>query len=172
MELQRKGIDHCVQINGHMHNHWVQYPLPLDNVDKVDFDREYLPGTPAFHRFRFQAEETGDTFLDFSGWGKGCAFVNGFCLGRFWDAGPGEVLFLSQVRLTAEGDVAGGFALGLKEDDLVFPLVEQGGGEVQPFRPGRQRQRPLAHRLEAVPPAPGQPGPPGLREALGRGPER
>lgn len=59
MELQRKGIAQCVQINGHMHNHWEQYPLPLDNVEKVDFSGEYLPGTPAFYRFSFNVEETG-----------------------------------------------------------------------------------------------------------------
>ena len=29
MEHQRKGIGQCVQINGHMHNHWKQYTLPL-----------------------------------------------------------------------------------------------------------------------------------------------
>ena len=73
MERQRKGIDQCVQINGHMHNHWEQYPLPLDNAENIDFDREYLPGTPAFYKFVFKAEEIGDTFLDFAGWGKGCA---------------------------------------------------------------------------------------------------
>ncbi|MCI9574950.1 MAG: beta-galactosidase, partial [Lachnospiraceae bacterium] len=94
MERQRKGIDQCVQINGHMHNHWVQYPLPLDNVDKVDFDREYLPGTPAFYRFVFNVEEIGDTFLDFEGWGKGCAFVNGFNIGRFWEIGPQKRLYI------------------------------------------------------------------------------
>nr|WP_300658173.1 beta-galactosidase family protein [uncultured Acetatifactor sp.] len=94
MELQRKGIDHCVQINGHMHNGWEQYPLPLDNVEKVDFSGDYLPGTPAFHRFRFQAEEIGDTFLDFEGWGKGCAFVNGFNIGRFWEIGPQRRLYI------------------------------------------------------------------------------
>ena len=94
MERQRKGIDQCVQINGHMHNHWVQYPLPLDNVDKVDFDREYLPGTPAFYHFVFNVEEIGDTFLDFEGWGKGCAFVNGFNIGRFWEIGPQKRLYI------------------------------------------------------------------------------
>lgn len=94
MELQRKGIDHCVQINGHMHNHWEQYPLPLDDIGKVDFSGEYLEGTPAFYRFTFTAEETGDTFLDFAGWGKGCAFVNGFNLGRFWEIGPQKRLYI------------------------------------------------------------------------------
>ncbi len=38
MEQQRKGIDHCVQINGHMQNGWKIYPLPLDNLEQVDFD--------------------------------------------------------------------------------------------------------------------------------------
>ncbi len=94
MERQRKGIDQCVQINGHMHNHWKQYPLPLDNIDKVDFSKEYMSETPSFYRFAFLAEETGDTFLDVEGWGKGCAFVNGFNIGRFWEIGPQKRLYI------------------------------------------------------------------------------
>ena len=76
MERQRKGINQCVQLNGHMHNQWIQYPLPLDDISKVDFSGEYREGLPAFYRFRFQAEESCDTFLDFAGWGKGCAFID------------------------------------------------------------------------------------------------
>ena len=44
MEHQRKGIGQCVQVNGHMHNHWKQYTLPLDNIEKVDFSKEYKEG--------------------------------------------------------------------------------------------------------------------------------
>lgn len=94
MEKQRKGICQCVQINGHMHNHWQQYPLPLDHVERVDFRRPHIEGTPSFCRFEFEAEELGDTFLDFSGWGKGCAFVNGFHIGRFWEIGPQKRLYI------------------------------------------------------------------------------
>lgn len=94
MEMQRKGIDHCVQINGHMHNQWQQYPLPLDHIEKVDFGGAYLPGTPAFYRFAFTAEEIGDTFLELEGWGKGCVFVNGFNIGRFWEIGPQKRLYI------------------------------------------------------------------------------
>ncbi len=36
----------------------------------------------------------GDTFLDVSGWGKGCAFVNGFNIGRFWEIGPQKRLYI------------------------------------------------------------------------------
>lgn len=94
MELQQKGIAHCVQINGHIHNSWEQYTLPLDNVDEIDFSKEYYQHTPAFYRFSFGVDEPGDTFLDFEGWGKGCAFINGFNLGRFWEIGPQKRLYI------------------------------------------------------------------------------
>ncbi|WP_026524076.1 glycoside hydrolase family 35 protein [Butyrivibrio sp. MB2005] len=94
MEHQRKGIGQCVQINGHMHNNWDMYTLPLDNVDKVDFSKDYIEGTPAFYKFTFEADECVDTFLDFEGWGKGCAFLNGFNLGRYWEIGPQKRLYI------------------------------------------------------------------------------
>lgn len=94
MEKQRKGIDQCVQLNGHMHNHWVQYPLPLTDISRVDFKGAYKEGVPAFYRFHFAAEELGDTFLELEGWGKGCVFVNGFNLGRFWEIGPQKRLYI------------------------------------------------------------------------------
>lgn len=127
MENQRKGITQCVQINGHMQNHWVQYPLPLDNVDKVDFSGEYLPGTPAFYRFVFEAESLGDTFLELEGWGKGCVFVNGFNIGRFWEIGPQKRLYIPAPLLKqgkneiivfeTEGKATGSIAL-MDEPDI------------------------------------------------------
>lgn len=94
MERQRKGIAQCVQLNGHMHNNWAQYPLPLDDVSKIDFSGEYKEGVPAFYRFHFTAEECCDTFLEPDGWGKGCVFLNGFNLGRFWEIGPQRRLYI------------------------------------------------------------------------------
>ncbi len=94
MEHQRKGIDQCVQINGHMHNNFDIYTLPLNNVEKVDFSKEYSEGTPSFYKFSFDVKTPGDTFLDFAGWGKGCAFLNGFNLGRFWEIGPQKRLYI------------------------------------------------------------------------------
>ena len=94
LEQQRKGIDQCVQVNGHMHNYWKQYMLPLDNVETIDFAKEYMENTPAFYKFVFDVEQKGDTFLDFEGWGKGCVFVNGFNIGRFWEIGPQKRLYI------------------------------------------------------------------------------
>lgn len=92
---QRKGIDGCVMINDCFAQHgWQQYCLPMDNLEKLDFTRGYDEGMPAFYRFAFTVEAPGDTFLDCSGWGKGCVLVNGFHLGRFWEAGPQKRLYL------------------------------------------------------------------------------
>ena len=94
MEHQRKGIADHVQINGHTHLNWNQYCLPLDNVEKLDFTRGFTEGLPAFYHFTLDVDETGDTFLDFEGWGKGCIFLNGFNLGRFWEIGPQKRLYI------------------------------------------------------------------------------
>ena len=48
----------------------------------------------AFYHFTLDVDETGDTFLDFEGWGKGCIFLNGFNLGRFWEIGPQKRLYI------------------------------------------------------------------------------
>ena len=109
MEDQRKGIDGCVQINGHMHHNWDIYSLPLDNIEKIDFSKEYKEHIPAFYRFTFNTAEKdtesvlGDTFLDFDGWGKGCAFINGINLGRFWEIGPQKRLYIP-APLIKKGD--------------------------------------------------------------------
>lgn len=94
MEHQNKGIKGAVVLNGHQHYKWTHYPLPLDNVDKIPFDKGYTEGKPAFYKFELQVEEAGDTFLDFTGFGKGVAFINGFNLGRFWEIGPQRRLYI------------------------------------------------------------------------------
>lgn len=94
MEHQNKGIKGAVLLNGHQHYKWTQYPLSLENVEKIPFDKGYTEGLPTFYKFEIEVEEIGDTFLDVSGFGKGCAFVNGFNLGRYWDIGPQKRLYV------------------------------------------------------------------------------
>ncbi len=94
LNKQRKGIDDGVIINGHYHFGWNHYSLPLDNLEKIDFSKKYKKGSPAFYKFKFEVNEIGDTFLDFSKWGKGCIFVNGFNIGRFWGIGPQKRLYI------------------------------------------------------------------------------
>lgn len=57
------------------------------------FKRGHAKG-PAFWRSSFEVRETGDTFLDLSGWGQGIVWVNGRCLGRYWSIGPTQTMYL------------------------------------------------------------------------------
>ena len=39
---------------------------------------------PTLYLVRFVVDEKKDTFISFSGWGKGIAFINEFNIGRLW----------------------------------------------------------------------------------------
>ena len=92
--IQRKGIKGGVMIDIHYHMGWDHYCLELDNIDKVDFSGEYKENTPSFYEYEFELNELGDTFLNTEGFGKGVAFINGFNLGRFWEIGPTNYLYI------------------------------------------------------------------------------
>ena len=49
---------------------------------------------PHLLRGSFTLQRTGDTFLDMRGWAKGIVFVNGINLGRYWQVGPQQTLYL------------------------------------------------------------------------------
>lgn len=96
IEKQRKGISDGIKINDHRYFGCDIYPIPLDEeqLKKINFDGGYTENRPAFYRFDFEASDTADTFLDLEGFGKGCAFINGFNLGRFWEIGPQKRLYI------------------------------------------------------------------------------
>ncbi len=83
--------------------HWDVFPLQLDN-EKAPAKLVYQTGRkpqsmPAFYKGSFVMDATGDTFLDMSQWGKGLVWVNGRCLGRFWNIGPSQTMYLPGVWL-------------------------------------------------------------------------
>jgi beta-galactosidase len=56
-------------------------------------------GMPVMYEGTFTLKDTGDTFLNMSGWGKGIVFVNGHNLGRYWHVGPQQTLYVPGVWL-------------------------------------------------------------------------
>ncbi|HVI43601.1 MAG TPA: beta-galactosidase family protein [Chitinophaga sp.] len=97
----RKGLDGQVLIkNGSATptalTDWKVYTVSLSN-DGAPAHLKYSKGTtslPAFHKGSFTLQQTGDTFLDMSTWGKGVVWVNGHCLGRFWNIGPTQTMYI------------------------------------------------------------------------------
>ena len=51
-------------------------------------------GQPAFWRATVTLAAAADTFLDMSSWGVGIVWVNGRCLGRYWNIGPTQTMYL------------------------------------------------------------------------------
>ena len=54
----------------------------------------YRKGCPTLYGGTFTLDKVGDTFLDMERWGKGIVFVNGHHLGRYWNVGPQQTLYL------------------------------------------------------------------------------
>lgn len=46
------------------------------------------------YRGKFNVDKPSDTFLDFETWGKGLVYVNGHPLGRIWEIGPQQTLYM------------------------------------------------------------------------------
>jgi beta-galactosidase len=66
----RKGIVGKVTLGGEDLSGWEIYTLPIDNPGRWPFSGKPARG-PALHRGVFHVKQTGDTFLDLRGWGKG-----------------------------------------------------------------------------------------------------
>jgi beta-galactosidase len=75
---------------------WDIFRLPLDDAELAALKFQPVSGAvsgPAFWGGHFMVAKPGDTFLDMRGWGKGVVWVNGHCLGRFWDIGPQQTMY-------------------------------------------------------------------------------
>jgi beta-galactosidase len=92
---ERQGITGPVTLAGKEQTGWQVFPLPMDDLGTLMFARSAESvSDPAFYRGLFKLGETGDTFLDMRGWGKGSVWINGHPLGRFWNAGPQQTLYV------------------------------------------------------------------------------
>ncbi len=97
----RKGITEKVElVSGDRSKelkNWTVYSFPVDYSfikNKNYQDTKILPAMPAYYKTTFKLDKVGDTFLDMSTWGKGMVWVNGHAMGRFWEIGPQQTLFM------------------------------------------------------------------------------
>lgn len=91
-----KGITDKVTFNDTELTGWTTSSLPLykANVGLYQFTKKKIENQPAFHRGYFNITETGDCFVSTKGWGKGAVWINGHSLGKFWNIGPQQTLYL------------------------------------------------------------------------------
>jgi beta-galactosidase len=103
--LDRKGITENVELLSEQFitesKNWEVYTIPVDysfaqsrNYRKIDGQTRNDNSGGAYYRAYFNLDKTGDTFLDMSHWKKGMVYVNGHNLGRYWEIGPQQALYL------------------------------------------------------------------------------
>lgn len=99
----KKGIISPVKINGiDMEGNWEMTGLPMDACPDLSLyakKGEIVKDVPMIYEGSFSLDTVGDTFLNMEGWGKGIVFINGKNLGRYWNVGPQQTLYLPGVWL-------------------------------------------------------------------------
>src|SRR5690606_6182684 len=113
---ERKGILGGVWQTIRFLHDWEVDPWPLEEMgeelaaaldaappleDAADGRGGAADALPVLVGASFVADTPEDTFLDVSEAGHGVAFINGFCVGRYWDIGPQQTLYVPAPLLRA-----------------------------------------------------------------------
>ena len=98
---------------------WEIYTLPMDHLDQGVFEHKTLGGAPGFLRGVFAARPDADCFVDMKGFRKGCVFVNGVHIGRYWNRGPQRTLYLPAPFLREQNEI-----IVLEQEGYRVPSVQ------------------------------------------------
>jgi beta-galactosidase len=93
-----------VTFNGNALTGWQVYTLPMSDPHAVKFASSASTTGPAFWVGSFSVSAVGDTFLDVSKLHMGVVWVNGHNLGRVWNIGPQQSLYVPAPWLHAGGN--------------------------------------------------------------------
>jgi beta-galactosidase len=153
----RKGLIAPVKLGGKVLKGWQIFQLPLDDkmLAGLKFTGEKPnSNAPAFWRGTFNLEKIGDTFLDLRGWGKGDLWVNGHCLGRYWNIGPSQTAYAPGCWLRAGENEIVILDLVGSESHVVAGLEKPILDELHPEKDFTKSRRPSVKlNLESVAPA-------------------
>lgn len=91
-----KGITEGIRFGQQFLYDWTIHSLPMEDLTNLAFEpiNQTESNEPSFFRGEFQVDEPADTFLNMTGWTKGVAYINGFNLGRYWEIGPQDTLYI------------------------------------------------------------------------------
>jgi beta-galactosidase len=90
----RKGITKKVTLNDAEIYDWKMYRFPFNDLKSIKFTANTNKAEPGCYKGYFTLNETGDTYLDMHSFGKGFVFLNGHNLGKYWQIGPQQTLYV------------------------------------------------------------------------------
>ena len=121
--MRKKGIAGRCLIDDRIHFNWNVYPLPMNNLEKLEFTNTKFIEKSAFYKGRFNVDKKCDTFLKLDNFTKGFVVINGFNIGRFWEIGPQQTLYVPRSILNeGKNEIVVFESDGLKGE----PVVEFG----------------------------------------------
>ncbi|NDW12264.1 beta-galactosidase [Bacteroides sp. 214] len=96
-----KGITEKVEIQARNETkelkNWQVFNIPVDYnfaKNKKYKKEESVTKQAAYYKGSFTLDKVGDTFLNMTNWNKGMVWVNGYAIGRFWEIGPQQTLYM------------------------------------------------------------------------------
>ncbi len=99
-----KGITERVELSTRIKGAELTYNLKDWQVQLLPVDYDFVASrkygniepssAPGYYKSSFKVKKVGDTYLDMSSWSKGLVWINGHCLGRFWNVGPQQTLYV------------------------------------------------------------------------------
>ena len=93
------------------------------------------------YRATFRLKKVGDTFLNFETWGKGQVYVNGHAMGRIWQIGPQQTLYMPGCWLRkGENEII--------VTDIVGPEAAVTEGLKEPIIDQLNLKAPQTHRMQ------------------------
>jgi beta-galactosidase len=96
----RHGITKEVTIDQKPLSQWKQYRLPFSDLEGLKFSTKAVAQMqPATYKGSFVLDAPGDTYLDMHNFGKGFVFLNGYNLGKYWEIGPQQTIYIPSVWL-------------------------------------------------------------------------
>jgi len=90
----KKGITKKVLFNGKEIYGWNMYSLPFHNLNGIKYQQAKNYDAPVLKKGIFSINKVADTYLDMSNWGKGVVWINGHNLGRYWQVGPQQTIYV------------------------------------------------------------------------------
>ncbi|PTT00953.1 beta-galactosidase [Pedobacter sp. HMWF019] len=90
----RHGITEKVSLDGRELKGWKMYKLPYATMKGLRYSKKMVQDGPVVARGVFTLNETGDTYLDLRSFGKGFVYLNGHHLGKYWEIGPTQTIYV------------------------------------------------------------------------------
>ncbi|MES2649317.1 MAG: beta-galactosidase family protein [Bacteroidota bacterium] len=121
----KKGITQNVMLNKKVLKNWKMFSLPFSTINAIRFSKtEIKENEPVIRKGSFELQQVGDTYLDMSSWGKGSVWINGHHLGRYWEIGPQQTIYVPAEWLKKGKNEVVVFEL-LKSQQTVLSAVDK-----------------------------------------------